>query len=77
MCSRSSGMKLEAQLSDPMKWDTSLYDKTVWKDIQHARVIISRALIIGREALPDPGVFKAPETGCPELVLVQILIRLT
>ena len=52
MCNRPSGMRLEVQLSDPMNWDTSLYDKTVWEDIWHASVIISRALDIGREALP-------------------------
>ena len=29
------------------------------------------------EALPDPNVTKAPETGYPEVVLVQISLRLT
>ena len=52
MCNRPGGMRPEAQLSDPMNWDSSLYDKTVWEDIRHARATISRALDIGREALP-------------------------
>ena len=52
MCTRPNGMRPEAQLSDPMNWDTSLYDRTVWEDIWHAHAIISRVLDIGREALP-------------------------
>ena len=52
LCNRPSGMRPEAQLSDPMSWDTSLYDKTVWEDIWHTCAIISQALDIGREALP-------------------------
>ena len=45
-------MRPEAQLSDPMNRDTSVYDKIFWEDIRHACVIISRTLGIGREALP-------------------------
>ena len=45
-------MRPEAQLSDPMNWDTSMYDKTVWEDFCHACAIVSRALDIMREALP-------------------------
>ena len=52
MCNHPSGMRPEAQLSDPMNWDTSLYEETDWKDIRRTCAIISRALDIGREALP-------------------------
>ena len=40
---------VKAQLSDPMNWNTSVYDKIFWEDIRHA---CARALDIGREALP-------------------------
>ena len=73
-CKRPSVMRPEAQLSDPMNWDTSEYDKTVWEDIRHGHAFISRALDIGREASPDPGAIEARGTGYPELgfCLVQL-----
>ena len=52
MCNRPSGTRPQSQLSDPMNWDTSLYDKTIWEVIRHTHAIISRALDIEREALP-------------------------
>ena len=51
-CRGPSVMGPEAQLSDPVKLDTSEYDKIFWEDIQHACAIISQALDIGRESLP-------------------------
>ena len=77
LCSRPSGMSPEAQLSDAMNWDTSVYDRTDWEDIWHAHAIISRALDLGGKLFPDPGITKAPETGYPELVLFRIWLRLT
>ena len=59
-------------MSDPMNWDTSLYDKTVSEDIWHAR-----AWILEGKLYADPGVTEAPDTGYPERVLVQISLRLT
>ena len=42
------------------------------------RVPLSPELwILGGKLSPDPSVIEAPETGYPELVLVQILLRLT
>ena len=67
-------MRPEAQLSDPINWDTSVYDKVFWEDIRHACTII---WILGGKVSPDPNVIEAPETGYPELVLVRILLRLT
>ena len=51
-CRLPSGMRPEAQLSNPINWDTSLYDKVFWEDIWHDMCHISRALNTGREALP-------------------------
>ena len=48
-------MRPAAQLSDPMNWDTSVYDKVFWEDIRHSCDIISRALDtpeLWREAVP-------------------------
>ena len=39
-------------------------------------VLLSHELwTLGGKLSPDPGVIEAPETGYPELVLVQILLR--
>ena len=51
-CRRPSGMRPEAQSSDPMNWDTCVYDRNGLGDIWHAHAIISRALDTGSEALP-------------------------
>ena len=48
-------MRPEAQLSDPMKWDTSVYNKIIWEDINFGmHVLLSpEPFYIGREALPS------------------------
>ena len=38
-CRRPSGMRPEAQLSDPISWNTCVYVRTVWEDIPHASAI--------------------------------------
>ena len=69
-------MRPEAQLSDPINWDTSVYDKVFWEDIRHVCVIFPELWILGGKLSPNPRVMEAPETGYPELVLVQILLHL-
>ena len=69
-------MRPEAQLSDPINWDTSLYDKVFWEDIRHACIISPELWILGGKLSLNPRVMEAPETGYPELVLVQILLHL-
>ena len=63
-----SGMRPETQLSDPMNWDTSVKNRTVWEDIRHARAIIRVKLS------PDPGAIKARGTGFSELGPARILL---
>ena len=60
----SSGMRPEAQLSDPINWDTSLYDKVFWEDIRHAFAISPELWIglLGGKLSPNPRVIEAPET---------------
>ena len=69
-------MRPEAQLSDPINWDTSLYNKVFWEDIRHVCAISPELWILGGKLSPNPRVMKAPETRYPELVLVQILLHL-
>ena len=76
MCNRPSGMRPEAQLSAPMNWDTSLYDKNVWEDIWMCYYLLSLGYW-KMKLSPDPDRTEAPETGYPELVLVWVLLRFT
>ena len=69
-------MRPEAQLSDPINWDASVYDKVFWEDIQHAYAISPELWILGGKLSPDPRITEALEAGYPELVLVQILLHL-
>ena len=55
-------MRPEAQLSDPINWDTSLYDKVFWEDIRHACAISPDLWILGGKLSPNPRVMEAPET---------------
>ena len=66
------GMRPVAPLRDPMIQDTAAYDKIFWKNIRH---VCAEPWTLGRKFSPDSGVIEAPETGYPELVLVQILLR--
>ena len=69
-------MRPEAQLSDPINWDTSVYDKIFCEDIRHSYAISPELWILGRKLSPDPSVMEAPETIYPERVLLQILLHL-
>ena len=54
-------MRPEAQLSDPINWDTSLYDKVFWEDIRHACAISPELWILRGKLSPNPRVMEAPE----------------
>ena len=47
-----STIRPEAQLSDPMDWDTCAYDRTGWENIWHARATISLTLHSRGDTLP-------------------------
>ena len=70
-------MRPEAQLSDPIKWDTSVSHFSGFS----GRILgvhvpyLPELWILGGKLSPDPRVMEAPETGYPELVLVQILLH--
>ena len=65
MSNRPSRMRPEAQLSAPLNWDTSLYDKNVLRIFGTHVPLYREPWILGGKLSPDPGVTKAPETGYP------------
>ena len=77
MCNHDpSGMRPEAQLSDPMNCGTLLYTKKLTGRISGAHVQLSpKPWTLGGKLSPDSGITEAPETGYPELVLVTISLR--
>ena len=71
-------MRPEAQLSDPMSWNTSVYmTKFSGRIISMPVPLSPKPWILRGKLFSDQNVTKAPETGYPGLVLVQTSLRLT